>query len=357
MAFRRIRQPRDTRQNEKIIQNLFVTIIHLNPTKACTRSQKPAAFGPGDAQRYISINNSKKVLFMNNFSYSKHIDTLTALTSYLAMTDRKSLTPTHLSDALSLDIKEVSYVLENFKSLFRRSQRLSPKNRENYYTLHLRYGLRGQGNGENCDDDIARKPLGHEYLSSLLNFISRKADSEHEEKRLKSNIKFNLFSAWGTAIVAAIIAIASMTSNYFIQKNNIHFQKHIKQYEVSFKPKQIGYSNFMGGLYEAYQSAYQKNREELNSNLKGIENSFYSIELFFSETERDDVWNEILNYTGFCLSLFEVSHEDKNQLSGFSSSFNTYKNSFRNKLLYSLFEEKTKYNKANAADTKSCTAD
>ena len=279
---------------------------------------------------------------MNNPSYSKHLDTLIALTSFLAMTNRKSMTPTRLSEALSLDSNEVSYVLENFKSLFRRSQRLSPKHKENYYTLHLRYGLRGQGSDEDSDNDIAREPLGHEYLNSLLEFITKKTESEHEEKRLKSNIKYNLLGAWGAAIITAIIALASIASSYFIQQNNIHFQKQIKQYEVSFKPKQIGYSNFMSDLYVAYQSAYQKSREELNSSLKGIENSFYSIELFFTETERNAVWNEIQNYRGFCLSLFEVSHEDKNKLSGFTASFITYKNSFRNQLLNSLFKDKTK---------------
>lgn len=277
-------------------------------------------------------------MHMNKPSYSEHIDTIIALTSFLSMTSKKSLTLARLSNALSLDINEVSYVLKNFKSLFRKSKNLTADTKEHYYTLHLRYGLRDQSCRDDEDEDIAREPLNQENLSSLLAFISKQAENENEEKRQLKNNRFSLFLAWITASVSILVAISSIGLNYFIQKDSLRFQKEIKEYEMSFSPKQVAYSTFLNELLDAYQSAYFKKDKELEVSFKNIENAFYSMELFLSKNDRELFEREIKQFEGLCLNLSNLDHGDKEKLNGFSNSFDWYKNSFREKLLKGLFE-------------------
>jgi hypothetical protein len=143
--------------------------------------------------------------------FSDHLDTLVALVTYLAMTRHKSRTPKRLARELSLDPDKVIYVLENFKGLFRKSQRKTDDSDEHYYSLQLRYARRWieEGAGDDEDDPDPKAPLEAEYLSTLLSFISSQAEQEQAYRRQKSSNIATMIGAWIAAFAAILAAIFS----------------------------------------------------------------------------------------------------------------------------------------------------
>lgn len=136
-------------------------------------------------------------------SYSEHLETLIALLTHLAMTDWSMRTPPNLAKALSIDEAEIQYVLDNFKGLFRRSQKTSKKTGAHFYTLQIRYARQWLEDEVEHDEGPKRPPLEAEYLTTLLNFVTHKA----AEERSRS---LGLITAWiaaGAMLIVAILAI------------------------------------------------------------------------------------------------------------------------------------------------------
>jgi hypothetical protein len=126
-------------------------------------------------------------------SYSKNLETLMAVVTHLGVHKWAVRQSKGIANDLSIDVKDVTLVLESFKGLFRKSPGL-----DHYYSLHLRFAR--LTDGENNTKE--RLPLEAEYLIPLLEFISRKAGEESQR---------------GTAMTAALITaslslLASMIS-------------------------------------------------------------------------------------------------------------------------------------------------
>jgi len=145
-------------------------------------------------------------------NYSDHFDTLVALVSHMALMDYLSRTPSNLAKFLSLEYEEVNFVLKNFKGLFRES--INPVSNsgkeEKYYCLQIRYATRQTRKGE--EDDIEEKAaeLRAEYLTALLEFISKMVDIERAGERQISANRFTL----GASILAFIASIVAVIANY-----------------------------------------------------------------------------------------------------------------------------------------------
>ncbi|MFQ5471422.1 MAG: hypothetical protein ACE5FA_00875 [Dehalococcoidia bacterium] len=146
-------------------------------------------------------------------SYSDHREVLTALVSYLALTQQKSRTPTGLAMDLGLDKDDVHAALDGFPGLFRRSR--NPSNRseqpgEHFYTLHVRYATRRiEDEREEASDE---PPLASGYLESLLNIISSRAGHELEHAREEARGRLTLLGAWVAAVAAILAATISAVS-------------------------------------------------------------------------------------------------------------------------------------------------
>ncbi len=135
-------------------------------------------------------------------TYSKDIDILIALISYLALSKYKSMRPSRLAERLSLDKENVERVLELYKGIFRKSNRIFESTEEHYYTLHMRYALRWMDEDE---DDGDTPQLPPEHVNTLLTFVIGKA--AEEEGRRKERIKHLI-----TMIAAIIGAVAAVTT-------------------------------------------------------------------------------------------------------------------------------------------------
>jgi len=156
-----------------------------------------------------------------NALYSEHLETIVALVSNLGTTSYTSRTPTALAKYLSLDHAEVTFVLENFRGLFRASITKSKTTNEPFYTLQLRYSRRwleadAEAQGED-ELDSQKEPLGADYMATLLGFISEMVTNEQAEKRQLSANRSATIGTWiaaGAALLAAIIGIVSIALNF-----------------------------------------------------------------------------------------------------------------------------------------------
>lgn len=135
-------------------------------------------------------------------NYSKDIDILIALISYLALSKYKSMRPSRLSERLSLNREDVERTLELYKGIFRKSNKVSESTKEHYFTLHMRYALRWTYE-EEYDDDTPQLPP--EYVNTILSFVIGKA--AEEEGRKKERIKHLITMI--AAIIGAVGAVAT----------------------------------------------------------------------------------------------------------------------------------------------------
>lgn len=146
-------------------------------------------------------------------SYSAHLDTLTALITYLALTHHKSRTAGGLAGALGLPLDEVQATFDECPAMFRRRAGASG---EPFYTLHARYALRPYDN----EDDGEIPEVRPAILEVLLSFVSQQAREERESERFATELASTEASArraannarWATAVslVAAVFAFVGV---------------------------------------------------------------------------------------------------------------------------------------------------
>ena len=110
--------------------------------------------------------------------YSESQDCLTALVSHLALTAYKSRTPPYIADNISIPEEDVRRVLDGFPGIFRKSKTTSSAN-EHFYTLQIRYALRGKQYDDKTGEDVGT-PLEIGHVISLLEFIAGQAHQEQD---------------------------------------------------------------------------------------------------------------------------------------------------------------------------------
>ncbi|WP_024850893.1 hypothetical protein [Hydrogenovibrio kuenenii] len=138
-----------------------------------------------------------------NPKYSEHQETLIALVTHLAMTDWSMRTPTNLSKALSIDVNEIKIVLEDFKGLFRKSNKKSKKTDDPFYTLQIRYAKQWLDENEEENENDKKPPLESEILIKLLDFVIAKAAEERANKILS-------IAPWITALASLVVAALAL---------------------------------------------------------------------------------------------------------------------------------------------------
>jgi hypothetical protein len=137
--------------------------------------------------------------------YADHIDTLTALITYLALTDRKSRPSGPLADALSLPRENVLEVLDGFPSIFRKSNRVDSTG-NHFYTIHARFALRPYDGGD--EDDLPQ--VRADILKVLLEFVTENARAERAQRDLTSQLRNSTTNAYLAIIGAFIVAVIAL---------------------------------------------------------------------------------------------------------------------------------------------------
>ncbi len=135
-------------------------------------------------------------------SYSKNLDVLVAVITHLGYTDWNMRSPKNTAKALNMEEKSVLYVLENFRSLFRKATHTS-KAGTPFYQLHIRYALRWRDNVV-YEEESKEAPLEPSSVNTLLDFVVKCADHE----RRNSLGYLTTWVAAAVAVTSAILAIA-----------------------------------------------------------------------------------------------------------------------------------------------------
>ena len=138
--------------------------------------------------------------------YRDHIELLTALVTYLALTKRISRSAKGLARDLSLERSEVEAVLDGFPGIFRRSKTMIEVDDDPRftYTLHSRYALRGTADPDAGDGSSEGPALQAEYLRMTLDLISDRAAGEQTVVRDRN--------ALVVAAIAAVVAAGSVVA-------------------------------------------------------------------------------------------------------------------------------------------------
>lgn len=139
-----------------------------------------------------------------NPKYSRHQETLIALVTHLAMTDWSARSPTNISKAISIGKDEITLVLERFRGLFRKGNRINKKTNEHYYSLQIRHARQWLEDSDSDNEETKKPPLEPEYLNKLLDFVITKAAEERGNR-------IAIFGPWLTAIASLVVAALAIT--------------------------------------------------------------------------------------------------------------------------------------------------
>lgn len=130
---------------------------------------------------------------MSKLKYSKDLDILIALIGVMAIGEFSQRTPSGLAKETSIAQPEIERVLDAYKSIFRKASKPKKGKIEIPYSLQLRRALQY----ETTEDEETRKPpIATEYVTSLINFVSQKANTEENR-----NLQFIL------AVVASVVSL------------------------------------------------------------------------------------------------------------------------------------------------------
>lgn len=151
------------------------------------------------------------------FRYTDHEDTIISLVTYLGSHQgkegRDAASPSELANYLGLDEEEVKTVLDEFRGLFRRSQKTYETREQGAqyrYTLHLRYARRKYVNGNLSERG---ESLTNDDLFGLLSFITNRIQEEHENERHAKSARNTMIGVWvaGTmSLLAAALGIVGL---------------------------------------------------------------------------------------------------------------------------------------------------
>lgn len=143
--------------------------------------------------------------FKKKALYSESLDILVALVTHLGYTDWNMRSTNGLAKAVGHTEAEVSQILEEFKSLFRKSGYKSKKGLI-YYQLHVRHALRWKDEIDEEGSENDKLPLDPATVNALLDFIVKSADQERRHS-------LGYVTSW----IAASVALGGALLTIFIR--------------------------------------------------------------------------------------------------------------------------------------------
>jgi len=187
--------------------------------------------------------------------------------------------------------------------------------------------------------DISIINWGLEHIERL-----RKAKIEAKDERWKKWKEM-----WIPSISIFVALLTVLLTSYW-QYQNIRSQKQIKEFEVSFKPKQDGYAQYMSLVSQSFDSAVKdsqapspivKNKERLLNNLRNLDESFYRIEFFLPAEKRESMREMHQQFQSFITNIYESDYQalTEEQKMEKIDKFIEFSHYFRDQLSASLFSE------------------
>jgi hypothetical protein len=162
----------------------------------------------------------------------------------------------------------------------------------------------------------------------------RKADVETRQEWWQ---KFSQIITAGSLIIALSAVVVSWDS--------VRQQSALKQYEVTLKPKQTAYSDFMAAFDETAVAAFKHDEAKTLGNFTRMETSFYILEPFLDQGTGDKVFSRLNEFRTLCTRMAASSSdvikddEDKKAYQQLTIELARLKLFFKTTLFSNLFKE------------------
>ena len=130
-----------------------------------------------------------------------------------------------------------------------------------------------------------------EIIDWGLNRIERLRKSAAEERDEKSR-------RMGTMVTIGSLGIAALSifSSAWLQLQSMREQRELKQYEVSFKPKQEAYSNFMSAFTKAMLAANAHEQANVFTEFSRMDLPYFLFEPFLPTEKRVEVFGKFSDF-------------------------------------------------------------
>jgi hypothetical protein len=189
-------------------------------------------------------------------------------------------------------------------------------NQKNQLSLVARHVIESNENGS--------KEMPPDLIKTLIQIAIELHDRQKE--------KSERWKVW----LPLIVVIITVLSSFYVQYDNNKNQSNLKHYEVELKPKLEGYTSFMKSISQSYSSAQSNDFEQMMKSLDRAEDSYFIIEPFLSNSDKDSIWANYQNFTSTCY-LLSKSDSLRSDLTKSSGTFLKYKNFYRKYLYNALF--------------------
>jgi hypothetical protein len=127
-------------------------------------------------------------------------------------------------------------------------------------------------------------------------------------------------------------------SSAYLQRHSLTQQAHLTRYQVTFKPKQESYTQFMSGFLEAFDAANRRNRVEVVRSLDRMEAAYFAFEPFLEPTQRQAVWDHFQEFGRFVFIVVNEPPESINTQKN-ADILIGFRNLYRDQLYDALFKE------------------
>jgi hypothetical protein len=182
-------------------------------------------------------------------------------------------------------------------------------------------------------DEQSPQPLIEWGLSHLDRV--RQASTNERDLQIK---QIGLLIPAVTTIVAGITLFATI----WFQQSSLAEQKYLKEYEVSFVPKQHLYQEALSEVWITFLAAGQSDTAQVKTNTTALEQSYYGLEPFIPEERRDHLLAMLQEFEDRMISIAERPKLQPNpkQKDIDIGYFITWRRDFKTQLFQALFADR-----------------
>jgi hypothetical protein len=139
--------------------------------------------------------------------------------------------------------------------------------------------------------------------------------------------------------ISLLIALGTVAATWW----GIHEQAQLKQYEVTFVPKQLAYSELMSSFDETTVVAFKHDEKATLANLSRMETSFFKLQPFLSPSTETRVFSQLNAFRNLCTKMVDsrldtISNEnDRKAYQQLTIELARLKDDFKDTLYPALF--------------------
>ncbi len=142
-------------------------------------------------------------------------------------------------------------------------------------------------------------PCSLEIVDWGLQHLDRLRKASAESRAEKLQRKTALLLPVASMLLSAVVVIGSVAGGFFIQAQTSKSQLEIKRHEVSVKPKQESYANFMSLFGEAALAAFGADETKTLEYLNRMESAYFIMEPFLGE-QRKTILSKFHEFFALC---------------------------------------------------------